>query len=287
MDTPIEQMVLELDVCNNTDEFMYVTTQHIKILITTTDKYLSADDVLEIFPPNPQTGHHVIITRLRPRLSVDVSGEHLAFTSKLSFVDVSENSMFNVVSTCSYGNTPDPNKIALHRKIKEQDLKDEGVSQENTLFELNNWALHDAQRIFLPDSFDFTVKTIGVFTCKEIIQRACDKMMEKVTNLHTLFNTDSVSIKDTDSTIQNGYDIKLQNEDYTIGMLVQHLAYSQYYEGAKTLSYCGAKKLHPHDAFIVIKLGYVEETTRGHVIENMLSVLQNGADIFKHLREMF
>ena len=60
MNTPIEQLELQVDVCNNTDDFMYVTTEHIKILNTVTDKYLSSEDVLEIFPPNPQTGHFII-----------------------------------------------------------------------------------------------------------------------------------------------------------------------------------------------------------------------------------
>ena len=204
MDTPIDQLVLELDVCNNTDEFIYVTTEHIKILNTTTNKYLSIEDVRDIFPPNPQTGHYVIITRLRPRLSIDVSGEHLAFTSTLSFVDVLENSMFNVVSTCSYGNTPDNARILHERKIKEQELKDNGIAPDNILFELTNWSIHDAQRIFLSNSFDFTIKTVGVFTCKEIIHRACDKLVDKLTGVHTIFKNGQGDIADTNSTIKNG-----------------------------------------------------------------------------------
>jgi DNA-directed RNA polymerase subunit L len=287
MDTPIDQLRVEVDVCNNTDDFMYVTTEHIKILNTTTDKYLSIENVREIFPPNPQTGHYIIITRLRPRLSADVSGEHITFTSKLSFVDVSENSMFNVVSTCSYGNTPDNAKIATQRKIKEQELKDSGITGDNITFEIKNWSLHDAQRLYLPDSFDFTIKTIGVFTCKEIIQRACDKMVEKLTNVQTIFDKGSPDISDTNSTIKNGFDIKLHNEDYTIGMIIQHLAFIKYYEEAKTMTYCAAKKLHPHDTFIMIKLGYTEETNRGRVIENMISITQTGTEMFKRLRQMF
>ena len=287
MDTPIEQLILELDVCNNTDEFMNVTTQHIKILNTSTKKYLSEDDVREIFPPNPQTGHYIIISRLRPRLTADVKGEHVAFTSTLSFVDATENSMFNVVSTACYGNTPDAANVAMQRKIKEQELKDEGRTSEDVQFELTNWDLHGAQRVYLPNSFDFTVKTVGVFTCKEILQRSCDRLMERISNLHTLLDTDSVVITETSSTIANGFDIKLHGEDYTIGMLMQHLLYSLYYENAKTMTYCAAKKLHPHDAFILVKVGYTEETARGRVIENLKEALQQGSDVFQRLREMF
>ena len=286
MDTPIEQLEIQLDVCNNTDDFMYVTTEHIKILNTTTDKYLSSEDVRDIFPPNPQTGHFIIITRLRPRLSVDVNGEHIAFTSKLSYVDVSENSMFNVVSTCSYGNTPDKTKIEEKRKIKEQELKDSGIPSDNIVFELNDWSLHDAQRIFLSDSFDFTLKTIGVFTCKEILHRACDKMIEKLTGVHVIFENGKGDITETSSTIKNAFDIKLHNEDHTVGMIIQHFAYTQYYEGSNTMTYCAAKKLHPHDSFIMVKLGYVEETSNGKVTENILNILQLGIDTFIQLKKM-
>jgi len=287
MDMPIDQLTIQLDVCNNTDDFIYVTTEHIKVLNTVTDKYLSIEDVREMFPPNPQTGHYIIITRLRPRLSVDVSGEHVAFTSTLSFVDVEENSMFNVVSTCSYGNTPDIGKIAQQHQIKQQELKDAGISEDNAVFELANWSIHDAQRIFLSDSFDFTLKTIGVFTCKEILHRACDRLVVKLNDVHAIFKSGKGDITDTSSTIKNGFDIKLHNEDYTIGMIVQHLAYTHYYEGSNTISYCAAKKLHPHDAFIMFRVGYVEETSHGKVTENMLSILQTGIETFSQLKAMF
>ena len=287
MSTPIEQLKLEVDVCNDTDEFMHVTTQDIKILNTSTDKYLSEDDVREIFPVNQQTGHYVMIARLRPRLTANVSGEHLAFTSKLSFVDATENSMFNVVSTCSYGNTPDKEATATQRKMKEQELKDSGVVGDDAVFELTDWSIHHAQRIFLTDSFDFTVKTIGVLSCKEILQLACDRMGEKILTLFGLFDSDSVKIDETSSTIKNGYDVQLKGEDYTIGMLLQHLLFVNYYEGAQTMTFCAAKKLHPHDPFIVVKVGYKEEASRGRLVENMKEVLQQASEIYRQMHDMF
>ena len=104
---------------------------------------------------------------------------------------------------------------------------------------------------------------------------------------NAIFKNGKGDITDTTSTIKNGFDIKLYSEDYTVGMIIQHLAYTQYYEGANTMSYCAAKKLHPHDMFIMIKLGYVEETSRGHVIKDMISITESGVEIFKQLRQMF
>ena len=70
-------------------------------------------------------------------------------------------------------------------------------------------------------------------------------------------------------------------------MLIQHLAYTQYYEGAKTMTYCASKKLHPHDAFIMVKLGYLEETSRGKVVENMISMLEIGIETFSQMKQMY
>ena len=288
MNTPIEQLQLELDVCNNTDTFKYVTTQDIKILNKSTDKYLSEEDVRNIFPPNPQTGHYIIITRLRPRLSTDTNGEHIAFTSKLSFVDATENSMFNIVSTCCYGNTPDNDEIKVKQKIKEQELKDDDITDENAVFEINDWKIHNAQRIFIPDSFDFNVRTVGVYSNREVLRLGCEQLSKKIERLINLFDNDSIKIEESQSTLKNGYDIQLEGEDYTIGMVIQHLLYTNYYEGDnQIINFCAAKKIHPHDSYIVIKIGYKEETSRTHTIEIMKTILQQANEIFTKLREMF
>ena len=102
---PLEQLEIELDVENETNDYMYVTTEDIKIKNKDTGSYLSKDDTRSIFPSNPQTGYYIDIVRLRPRLSPETPGERLAFTATMTIVIASVNSMFNVVSTCSYGNT--------------------------------------------------------------------------------------------------------------------------------------------------------------------------------------
>ena len=69
LNTPIDQLELELDVENKSEDVMYVTTQDIKIKNNKTQTYLSEDDRRDIFPPNPMTGYYIDIVRLRPRLT--------------------------------------------------------------------------------------------------------------------------------------------------------------------------------------------------------------------------
>ena len=61
----------------------------------------------DIFPPNPMTGYYIDIVRLRPRLTPTSPGERIVFTASLSIATVDDNSMYNMVSTCCYGNTQD------------------------------------------------------------------------------------------------------------------------------------------------------------------------------------
>jgi DNA-directed RNA polymerase subunit L len=287
MDTPIDQLQIELDVKNDTSDFKDVTTEDIKIKNTSTGSYLSKDEVLNIFPPNSQTGYYILISRLRPSVSTETTGERLAFTSKLSKVNASVNSMFNVVSNCSYGNTINTEEVNKQLKLKEQELKDGGMNRDNIAFELENWKILDAQRIYLDDSFDFIIKSIGVFSCKDIFHKACDKLINKMQSLYNLFDTDSIKIINTSSTIKNGFDAILQNEDYTLGMILQYLMHVNYYEGANTMTFCGCKKLHPHDSYIMLRVGYSdEETEKDTLINNAKEVLQKGMQIFTELKTM-
>ena len=50
---------------------------------------------------------YIDLARLRPGNGPTITGEQLKLTSEFSVHAAKENSMFNVVSTCSYGNTVD------------------------------------------------------------------------------------------------------------------------------------------------------------------------------------
>ena len=45
---------------------------------------------------------------------------------------------------------------------------------------------HDAKRIFLKDSFDFTVESIGVFENSDICVKACDSLLSKLENIKNM-----------------------------------------------------------------------------------------------------
>lgn len=303
LNTPIDQLELEVNVENKTEDVMYVTTQDIKIRNIKTQTYLSEDDKRDIFPPNPMTGYYIDIIRLRPRLTPTSEGERLAFTAKLSIATVDDNSMYNMVSTCCYGNTQDEAKVNEQYKIKEQELKDSGVKGETLELTMKDWQILDAQRYFIQNSFDFTVKTVGVYTCKELLKIACERLIEKAKIIKSIIetpnknaNVDSsedktnmkdVDIQETTSTIQNGYDVIIHNEDYTLGTIMQYLLYSAHYEGDKQMTFCGFKKFHPHHSYITVRLGYREQTEKSVVAAHLIESLNNMVSVYENMMTMF
>lgn len=308
--TPIDQLTLELDVENTTDEVIYVTTQDIKIKNNSTKTYLNKEDRDDIFPPNSMTGYYIDIVRLRPRLTPTSTGESIAFTSTLSIATVDDNSMYNMVSTCCYGNTQDEARVKEQYKIKEQELKDSGVKGDNLAFAMRDWMLLDAQRYYLPNSYNFTVKSVGVFTCKELLKIACDRLVEKANiimncienpkniNVHQIdddnmspeekkISKKNVEFLHTTSTVDNGYDVIVHDEDYTLGMMLQYMLYSAHYEGDKKMTFCGFKKFHPHDNHIMIRVGYPEATQQSVVATDFMEALKNIKDVFNNMKDMF
>jgi hypothetical protein len=55
----------------------------------------------------------------------------------------------------------------------------------------------------------------------------------------------------------------------------------------KTLSYCGFKKLHPHDTNSIVRIAYFRKIDKNGVKENLRAVAIVAADIFKKLMDMF
>jgi DNA-directed RNA polymerase subunit L len=53
---------------------------------------------------------------------------------------------------------------------------------------------------------------------------------------------------------ENSIEYTLENEDYTIGNVLNHLLFKNYFEDNQTITFCGFKKLHPHDTDGIIRI---------------------------------
>ena len=223
---------------------------------------------------------------MRPRISDELPGEKIHLTCEFDIGSAKEDGMFNAVSTCSYGFTIDSagQEAELARKI--QTWKDEGKNEKEIQFESDNWKLLDGKRIYKKDSYDFTVQSIGVHTNYEIVNIACNILLDKSTNIDSLIDKDELEIKIAENTMANCFDIILENEDYTIGKILEYFLYSQFYE-KNILTFCGFKKMHPHDNYSIIRLSYTEPVEKSTIKGHLKECIQLSKEVYSKLKKDF
>ena len=282
-----DKYILEVDVENETDNIMYVTTEHFKIKNKLNSNYLTEAETRKIFPKNPITQSFIDFVRLRPRISVTIPGEQLKLTCDFSVSSAKESSMFNVVSKCAYANTPDPVKIAEVWDQMEKKLIADETSKDEIEFQKRNFMLLDAQRHFIPDSFDFVVQTIGVYDNREIVKKACAILQNKFVEYVKLIDEDTLPIVVSETTIDHCYDIILEGEDYTVGKVIEYILYETFYVSEKKLSFCGFKKYHPHNHESIIRIAFVDNMDKTMVRQCLRSACVDAQDVFKKLYGMF
>jgi len=90
----------------------------------------------------------------------------------------------------------------------------------------------------------------------------------------------------TESTIEYSYDIILENEDYTLGKVLEYLLYEHYYKD-ETLTYCGFKKYHPHDEYSVIRIAYKEAPSVLLIKSNLTKIGNEAYAIFHEIQRSF
>ena len=268
LEMPLKDYIMEVDIKNDTETLIYVTTADFKIKNIETDKYLSNEILSDIFPPDSITKQFIDLCRLRPKISDNLPGEHLKMSCLFSIGSASESGTFNVVSTCSYHNTPDPIKRDAAREELLIELKEKYADNEAELkYQLQDWDNLDAKRIVVLDSFNFIIESVGVFKNITIVTTAINIIIKRLRNIINIYSQANNLIINSESTISNAFDILLENEDYTIGKILEYTLYETFYNGNKTLTYCGFRKPHPHISQSVIRVAFNNIVDKNTVIE--------------------
>ena len=285
-DFPIKNYIMELNVQNNTDTTIYVTTKDFVIKDLISGKSLPEDKIREIFPADDITGDFIDFVRLKAKPAEEIQGKIIHLTCEFDIGTAKEDGAYNVVSTCSYGNTIDDNAQEAKLQKLKQKWKDDGKKENEIEFESLNWKLLEGKRIFKKDSFDFNIETIGIHTNAELLIIACKIMIEKLQNLNSVVEKDEIEIKVAENTMQNCYDIILENEDYTIGKVIEYFLLTNFYETG-ILRFCGFKMQHPHDTYSLIRVAYKQPVDISYVKGNIIECVKNSIDTFTKLKKEF
>jgi DNA-directed RNA polymerase subunit L len=118
------------------------------------------------------------------------------------------------------------------------------------------------------NEFEFVIKTIGQYTNYQLVYLACQILSKQLASLANQIESQIVPIHDsknsrelgytsvTVSSMENSYDIILEEQDYTLGFLLEHFLFTLFYDNEEDLSYIGFKKYHPHDDYSVIRMAF-------------------------------
>lgn len=285
MDFPYKDYIIEVDVKNDTDSILYVTTKDFKIKNIKTDVYSNDSAVRAIFPPSPLSGDYIEFARLQPKLSENIDGERLTLRCGLDIGMASQDGAFNVISTCAYECTPDESKALEVWKDIAAAMKKSDKTDEEIEFEKRNWFLLEAKRYYQPNSYDFTIETVGVFENNEIVLKACEIMISKCEKFLGNLQHGKVAIVPSETTLKNGFDVTLVNEDYTLGKVIEFYLYQQNFIADKTLSFCGFRKPHPHATDSIIRVAFHNEIDPVGVSGYIQGATDAAISAFKKLAE--
>ena len=100
----------------------------------------------------------------------------------------------------------------------------------------------------------------------------------------------SLQVNESVNTIENSFDIVLENEDYTVGKVIELILYNLHFNGDETLSYCGFKKFHPHDTHSIIRIAFKSvtgENVKVYIAEYLRNAIEKGVGIFRGIAKNF
>jgi len=279
--------ILEVDVENTTDNILYVTTEDFKIRNKTTNEYLSQIDTRRLFPADTLTNSFIDFVRLRPKVSDMIPGEKIKFECDFSVSNAKKSSCYNVVSKCAYNYTPNLEKIRSVWEEHQNKLLSEDIPKTEIDFQKRNFMILDSQRHYIENSFDFVIQSIGIYSNIEIVKKACAILQNKFMDMYQLLDADSVPIRISETTVEHSYDIELENEDYTIGKFLEYILYEIYYVKEKTLTFCGFRKMHPHDESGTIRIAFVDRTDKEFVRKILSQSCLTASELMTSIHSMF
>ena len=176
---------LVIDVSNSTDQIMLVTTEHFKLREVGSDIFMTHELSQAIFPPNHKTGDFIHFATLKPPIPFVHTHSHtrLHLVADFSVSNAKQNSMFNVVSKCSYFANVDWDKAKTQLANQQLIWKSQLLSDADFKLRSDNFMLLDAFKIHFHNSWHFSFSSIGFYTHSKLIEQTFYSLRQQFTQL--------------------------------------------------------------------------------------------------------
>jgi len=244
-----------------------VTSSDIQVIKIATDGSEQTLDTKDFFPVDPITKEGSLITILRPKYNIDSVPERLTMRAKASIGTGRQNMRYSSVAQCSYEYTPDTNPsrqelifnnwLAVSKKVADPSQ----IAPERLAELKREFDCLEIQRCYLqnmngePYDFSFHVESVGVLPVPSIIERGiqtCAQIVEPYLTFDTEIPNDdrnqpTVTISKAARRMQHSYEFLFQNEEHTLGNLLQTFLVERHVDGKEEprLKYVGYKVPHP------------------------------------------
>lgn len=242
----LSNYTLRLDVTASDDIPRIVTTADIQVMWGDASSLQPAPATVAktLFPANPITDDHIVITKLNPAIPGVSAGERLAFDAKLYWTEGSVKGTASAACTCSYMQTPDP--------ARQEEAWSKQATAEDTPYARQDWLLGPGSRITVPESYDFRLEGVGVYSPVTMLHMACDILSEDMTN--TLASiSEAGNITPVITTLKDAHSVRITGDVYTIGYILQDTLYAKHCIGPGK-NYVGFRKDHPHDSYGTLRV---------------------------------
>jgi len=119
------------------------------------------------------------------------------------------------------------------------------------------------------------------------MQKASEIINAKLDNIKRSVSEQKMQITRSTTTLENSFDIILENEGYTIGKVLEFILYEKYYINQKVLSYLGFIKKHPHDTDGLLRIAFRDNVDHTHALGLLVDVIADATLIFNAIHSQF
>ena len=239
-----------------------------------------------LFPPNPLTKDTSLLLTLRSHWNPEQPPEEIELVAKPVIGKGADFMGFCPVSQCSFGNTPDPDPVRRERFFAEWLAAYKKIADPTTVApevvesHRAEWGTMAQQRCFLidekgePNSFDFTVESVGMRPVPDIVAEGIRAVVELVRPFTDEAATDvGITVQPVDSRM-NGVDVIIEGQEHTLGALLQSFITDIYLEAGapdSPITFAGYKVKHPLHRSVMIRLGIREGLTGEGVARQVIA----------------
>lgn len=235
---------------NKDDELMDITTSHIKIYDVKGVKV--QDDVhARIFPPDPITKDHCLITKLKPNHYDKANGGELHVEAWISIGTAKEWAGYSAVSLATFEYVVDEQAANAALATRIAHLPASKVKDITHNFNcLDKYRYYKKNAAGDPTDFIFNIESTCGVPCRMLVSIAFGIIIKQ---LEQLVSGNGKLQLDAKKASNNMFVFMVHGANHTIGSILQAHIYGQ----RDVVAYVGYNMPHPLEESIVLKLAFV------------------------------